>query len=686
MSIFNKNKVVKGTAVPTSGYWNDGDMVINSNQVIGGDVVGWKCTVSGTPGIWNIMGQTASLNVKDYGITGDGSTDDTTAIQAVIDLLSSNVTSPKTIFFPAGNYKITSNIIFRNISAYGSPYHIIGEGPDSRIIQYTNNIPILRFGYNQNGWTFSSLRFSYNEQQSDSNTSGVAMLFTCDEVIGPETTSYDGIIENCYFDKCYRGIGIDPTGGVGGSSRVIALWATTFRNLIFTNCIKNGIYIQSPGAGGHPNNKFSHIRCFMEGDLANANTGEALDLRQCVHCTMENIDIEVYRNRAMYLEQFYGTIQGVHLEHHEMRSNYNGIIEVSICDIVLSGFGFSGDWDVTNSCYLFWFNTAKAIIMALDDEINLADSGSGSCFIMGCDQTVGHESQISIMGVGTRADVVKSFWQSWLAPKVAFGPGVPSSGGSTISAITDIGTAVGILDVGPLNPLSVKGGIYAANQDGGISVVGLNGVETRWEGSYNLRSNSGGTPRMAFLWKTRDASEVPTTDIEVFAYLATGNIGVGTVEPGINIGVSGGNFTTGRIFHIKGASSVPCNVVIEGNSSAAITLCNSDESSNNKNIQLIVDGGILTIRSLNDNMSVRTADIMTINLSTGAIITASTMKSSAFYVGSNQVLGARQSGVSAMTNLTTPSNLNADTVTTAELADIVGNLIDKLRTTGVVGD
>ena len=41
-------------------------------------------------------------------------------------------------------------------------------------------------------------------------------------------------------------------------------------------------------------------------------------------------------------------------------------------------------------------------------------------------------------------------------------------------------------------------------------------------------------------------------------------------------------------------------------------------------------------------------------------------------------------GVSAMTNVTTPANLNADTVTVAELADIVGNLIDKLQARGVV--
>ena len=49
-------------------------------------------------------------------------------------------------------------------------------------------------------------------------------------------------------------------------------------------------------------------------------------------------------------------------------------------------------------------------------------------------------------------------------------------------------------------------------------------------------------------------------------------------------------------------------------------------------------------------------------------------------------IGPVQTGVAAMTNLTAPANLDANTVTTAELADIVGRLIARLRSTGIVGD
>lgn len=49
-----------------------------------------------------------------------------------------------------------------------------------------------------------------------------------------------------------------------------------------------------------------------------------------------------------------------------------------------------------------------------------------------------------------------------------------------------------------------------------------------------------------------------------------------------------------------------------------------------------------------------------------------------------KVLGPQETGVSPMTNVSVPVNLNADTVTVSELADIVGNLINKLRSHGMV--
>src|SRR6266568_575809 len=49
-------------------------------------------------------------NVKDFGATGDGTTDDTAAIQATVDWTSA--ANRGTIYFPPGTYKVTSAITF----------------------------------------------------------------------------------------------------------------------------------------------------------------------------------------------------------------------------------------------------------------------------------------------------------------------------------------------------------------------------------------------------------------------------------------------------------------------------------------------------------------------------------------------------------------------------------------------
>lgn len=73
------------------------------------------------------------VSVKDFGATGNGSTDDTAAIQAAINaVLSQPLTSggAGSVFFPAGAYKVTStiNIPPRSGQTYNVGLRIYGEG------------------------------------------------------------------------------------------------------------------------------------------------------------------------------------------------------------------------------------------------------------------------------------------------------------------------------------------------------------------------------------------------------------------------------------------------------------------------------------------------------------------------------------------------------------------------------
>lgn len=61
------NKVLSGTAIPTSGTYNVGDRIYKTNPVVG-ENEGWICTVAGTPGNWvefGIIDIKSAISIED---------------------------------------------------------------------------------------------------------------------------------------------------------------------------------------------------------------------------------------------------------------------------------------------------------------------------------------------------------------------------------------------------------------------------------------------------------------------------------------------------------------------------------------------------------------------------------------------------------------------------------------------
>src|SRR5690348_4237531 len=75
--------------------------LLNNPASLAAQAVGTNPTVVGKVAKGSLV-----LNVKDYGAKGDGTTDDTAAIQSAINV--STTANPRAIFFPAGTYKITA--------------------------------------------------------------------------------------------------------------------------------------------------------------------------------------------------------------------------------------------------------------------------------------------------------------------------------------------------------------------------------------------------------------------------------------------------------------------------------------------------------------------------------------------------------------------------------------------------
>ena len=107
--------VVRGTAVPSAStcdvaaevaslYVQSGDPATVTPNV-------WRCSQTGASAFaWILIGN-GEFNAKAYGAVGNGTTDDTAALQA---LANSIPASGATVFVPAGHYKVTSTINWPN--------------------------------------------------------------------------------------------------------------------------------------------------------------------------------------------------------------------------------------------------------------------------------------------------------------------------------------------------------------------------------------------------------------------------------------------------------------------------------------------------------------------------------------------------------------------------------------------
>lgn len=89
------------------------------------------------------------VNVKDFGAVGDGVTDDTAAIQAAINYCFSN--GGGSVFFPKGNYKTLSTLIFKNNIIY------YGEGQSSTLITYSGTSDAVQVNNPSNSSTYANI-------------------------------------------------------------------------------------------------------------------------------------------------------------------------------------------------------------------------------------------------------------------------------------------------------------------------------------------------------------------------------------------------------------------------------------------------------------------------------------------------------------------------------------------------
>jgi hypothetical protein len=163
----------------------------------------------------------AGMNVKAFGAKGDGTTSDTVAIQAAINSLadSSSDYDPAryangggTVYFPDGNYKITSPIaITHNVT-------LIGSSSGGSKISASTNIDLIQIGYISTGVAdYGIVSPSIRNLQLDGGGSAEAAITNRYGAVSNPVTH--GLFEDLAIYGCK--VGIHFFGG----------WNNTFRNI-----------------------------------------------------------------------------------------------------------------------------------------------------------------------------------------------------------------------------------------------------------------------------------------------------------------------------------------------------------------------------------------------------------------------------------------------------------------------
>lgn len=142
--------------------------------------------------IWGpeTVGLSEGYSVRSFGAVGDGTTDDTAAVQAAFDYMTANTT---TIIFPSGRYKVDTDSLTIN-----GIWSVRGEGSESELYT-TGTGTLLTFAINTtsvNGCTFTNMKFT---GPSTTTATSIAIKFTGDSTAFAQRSTFANIVSNGFY-------------------------------------------------------------------------------------------------------------------------------------------------------------------------------------------------------------------------------------------------------------------------------------------------------------------------------------------------------------------------------------------------------------------------------------------------------------------------------------------------------
>lgn len=216
----------------------------------------------------------AAINIQDLGAVGDGTTDDTAAIQAALDFAESTSTP---IYVPTGTYRLTSGLVY-NDTAYGKGLQMYGDGMYESIFKMDANSQIVL-----------TIKHAVGGGGEDYTSHGRVVNIGLQQFVG--RTSVTGMrLSNCWYytfenidASDFSGEGIETYAATpGGDTDIVAL--CLFKGLRCKNNTLNGFKVNSAlGAIGITQSRFEF--CDFSGNLVNGmllQNYDGVELNKCI--------------------------------------------------------------------------------------------------------------------------------------------------------------------------------------------------------------------------------------------------------------------------------------------------------------------------------------------------------------------------------------------------------------------
>jgi hypothetical protein len=209
------------TGAPTTGAHLVGDYVIAQDGAV------WICTVAGTPGTWVRSGTTTVIDVTTRGVVGDGSTDNYTALQALLDAAGTAQAGAE-LFFPPLNAAGTGRAIY----CFGTTLNAKSR----------SGVKLSSLGSQANG-TSAELRYTGTGSASAITWGSSKGFGIRGMAITYDSATYSGILldgsldvghpDGVYarFERCWFG----PVGAGGNLATLVCLDGT--HDISFNECL-----------------------------------------------------------------------------------------------------------------------------------------------------------------------------------------------------------------------------------------------------------------------------------------------------------------------------------------------------------------------------------------------------------------------------------------------------------------